>query len=334
MKCVRLLGYALPAAAVLLSACASLCSTPVAPASSNALIAVSGSTVMTRADHRRSWMSPGAKHGNLLYVSDAGTFDVRVYRYPSLAPAGTLTGFDRPEGLCSDGRGNVWVTNTLSYDILEFAHGGTSPVATLVDPVGYPAGCAVDSSSGNLAVTNLYDFSGTGSVIVYHNAGGTPTPYANSAFYEYYFDGYDGKGNLYVDGRTISGAYVIAVLARGSSSLSLVSVTGGTIYFPGTVATHGSTLVLGDQQCKNSATSCLYATSVSGKTARITATIPLATACDVAQAWVGPSAVAGGDYEYCGSGKSGVDIWRYPAGGKPVASKSGLQMPVGATLSR
>jgi len=279
-------------------------------------------------------MSARSASSDLLYVSDAGTFDVDVYRYPSLASAGRLTGFARPEGVCSDSNGNVWITNTLSYYIVEYAHGGTSPIATLTDPIGYPAGCAVDSSSGDLAVTNLYDFSGSGSVIVYRDAGGTPTPYGSSSISEYYFDGYDPQGDLYVDGKTSTGTYVLALLPHGKSAMALVSVKGGTIYFPGTVAWQGSSLVLGDQRCGNAAASCLYQATVSGSTARITRKIPLSVACDVAQAWVGASSVAGGDYEYCKLRKSGVDVWPYPKGGAPAVTKTGLEMPIGAALSR
>ena len=39
---------------------------------------------------------------NYLYISDAGTNDVVVYRYPSGTEAGVLTGFDEPQGECVD----------------------------------------------------------------------------------------------------------------------------------------------------------------------------------------------------------------------------------------
>ena len=64
--------------------------------------------------------------GALLYVSDVGTFTVHVYTYPALKAAGTLTGFDEPQGLCADSAGNVWVTNTNVYEMREYAHGGTA----------------------------------------------------------------------------------------------------------------------------------------------------------------------------------------------------------------
>jgi hypothetical protein len=101
---------------------------------------------------RPSWMAPDATRKNLLYISDVGTNDVYVYESLSLKLAGTLTGFSEPQGECSDAAGNVWITNTNMSQIIEYAHGGTTPIATLSDPYEFPVGCAVDPRSGNLAV--------------------------------------------------------------------------------------------------------------------------------------------------------------------------------------
>jgi hypothetical protein len=280
-------------------------------------------------------MLAGAKAAaRLLYVSDLQTFDVYVYRFPSLKLSGKLTGFDDPQGECTDAEGNVWIANTQANAMLEYAHGGTNPIASLSDPLGFPVGCAIDPTSGNLAVANLDDYSGAGSVLVYPNAAGTPRAYGNAGIAAYYFAAYDRKGNLYVSGANSHHGYVLAMLPHGSSSISLVSIKGGTLYFPGTVAWNGSTLVLGDQECKKKANACFYELSVSGKSATITGTTPLTGSCDVAQAWVGATQIAGGDdAQSCGRGKSSVGIWPYPAGGNPDPSVTGPQAPVGATVS-
>lgn len=282
-----------------------------------------------------SWMEPSAKNASqLLYVSDLGTFDVYVYRFPSLELAGKLHGFNDPQGECADASGNVWIADTGSDRMIEYAHGGERPVATLADPIGYPAGCAVDDASGDLAVTNLYNFSGAGSVLVYKNAGGTPKVYADSDLYYYYFAGYDRNGNLYVSGSTTNGDYRLAVLARGSRSIELVKIGGGKLYFPGTVALLGSTLILGDQRCRGRMTSCFYELRVSGRNARITGTTPLRGSCDVVQAYVDATRIAGGDdAAYCRNGRSSIAIWPYPAGGVPSRSVHGPRVPIGAALS-
>lgn len=286
------------------------------------------------ADSARSWISPlGASANRLLYISDLGKWDVYIYSFPSLIIVGKLTGFDNPQGECSDSAGNVWIANAGTEQMLEYAHGSITIRNTLSDPVGYPVGCAIDHTTGNLAVMNVDDFSGAGSVLVYAKARGTPRIYANASAHSYYFGGYR-NGDLYVSGVSGKSAYVLSRLAKGAGSMSSIAIAGGTLYFPGTVAWRSSTLVLGDQRCKNAATSCLYDLTLSGKTATIKRAIALGNSCDVAQAWVGATQVAAGNNaEYCDGGKSRVEIWPYPAGGKPTASISSPRAPVGATVS-
>ncbi len=296
-------------------------------------VATAGSGVEGRPDTSPSWIAPGAASGALLYVSDLGNFDVRVFTYPALKPAGKLTGFVQPQGECVDRAGNVWIANTEGMDLREYAHGGTTEIARVSDVLGYPAGCAVDPKSGNLAVTNIENFSGNANVLVYKRARGTPAVYGNATLSSFYFAAYDPQGNLYVSARSSPSTFSLGVLARGAHSIALVTVSGGTIYFPGTVAWSGSELVLGDQRCNNTASSCLYRLTVTGKTARIAGATSLGGACDVAQAWVGVSRVAGGDYSNCSHQGSSADLWPYPAGGKPTARVTGFTQPVGAVVS-
>jgi hypothetical protein len=138
----------------------------------------------THRDHHKSWLSPTLKSAAAvreLWVSDFGTYDVYIYALPHMALKGTLTGFNGPQGMCSDNLGHVWITNTYSFQVLEYAHNG-SLVNTLSDPNGWPVSCAWDRKTGNLAVTNIVDFSGghsgsqvQGTVEIYPGATGTPT---------------------------------------------------------------------------------------------------------------------------------------------------------------
>lgn len=335
MKIASFLRFACIGSAAALAGCGSWPQAePIAGPASTESISVTIAGGATVRDQAPSWMSAAAKTARqLLYVSDLGNFDVEVYTFPSLAHVGKLTGFDGPQGECNDANGNVWIASTRNYEIYEFAHGGKSPIVALTDPLGYPAGCAIDPTSGNLAVTDIKDFSNPASVLVYKHAHGTPAAYSNPNQVSNYFAGYNSSGDLYVSGLTVEKAYSLSVLPHGRSSMTSVAIKGGTIYFPGTVAWHGATLVLGDQKCKRRASSCLYELAVSGTTARITRRIALHKACDVAQAWVGSTKLAGGDYQYCGHGPSSADVWPYPAGGTPAKRATGLRMPVGAALS-
>lgn len=95
-------------------------------------------------------MAPEAKSEDLLYVSTSG--GVAVYSYPAAVLVGTLSLLS-PAGLCADNAGNVWITG--NQQIFEYAHGGSQPIATL-DDSGYSSkGCAVDPTTGDLAVTNF-----------------------------------------------------------------------------------------------------------------------------------------------------------------------------------
>jgi DNA-binding beta-propeller fold protein YncE len=288
-----------------------------------------------RPDRGASWLSTkAATSGSLLYVSDFYNFDVYIYRVAPFKLVGKLTGFFEPEGECSDARGNVWVAVTGDETIEEFKPGVKTPIATLHDPLGYPASCAVDAATGNLAVTNIFGTTGSGGILVYKNARGTPAFYANPDQFYYYFDGYDAHGNLYASGLTSKSVYVLSALRLGKKTMATLSIRGATLHFPGTVLWNGSTLVLGDQQCDGGTSSCLYDASVSGTTVSLTKKIPLAGSCDVAQVALQGKQLLGGDYEYCTHVKSSrVSRWAYPAGGQPIQSITGNYDPIGAAVT-
>jgi hypothetical protein len=291
--------------------------------------------VSPRPDRGVSWLAAkAASSGPLLYVTDLYNFDVDVYSVPSLKQVGKLTGFFEPEGECSDAHGDVWITVTGDEQIEEFKAGGKTPIATLDDPLGYPVGCAVDAATGNLAVANIFGNSGSGGILIYAHARGTPAYYANPNQSYYYFDGYDAHGDLYASGMTSKNVYALSVLPVGKKTMASLSIRGGKLYFPGTVLLSGSTLVLGDQECDGGTSSCLYEASVSGTIASLTKKIPLTGSCDVAQVALQSKALFGGDYEYCTHVKSSsIDRWAYPAGGKPLQSVTGVYDPIGAAIT-
>jgi DNA-binding beta-propeller fold protein YncE len=175
-------------------------------------------------------MAAEARNGSLLYVSSVLTGDVYVYSYSTQKLVGTLTGFTQPYGLCADKAGNVWVVNDGASQLVEYAHGGSTPIATLSDTGEYPEGCSVDAVTGNLAVTNFYSTSGAGSVSIYAAARGTPQIYSDPAIVNYRFCGYDARGNLFVDGANSSSAFVFAELPKGKpATSSFVSVNGPSV---------------------------------------------------------------------------------------------------------
>ena len=110
-------------------------------------------------------------------------------------------------------------SSSRSSTIYEYAHGGTSPIATLSDP-DFAWGCAVDPLTGNLAV------SGGISVAIYQHASGAPTIYSNSEFH-FFYCGYDDRGNLYLssnDYRYADRAQLVR-LASGSNQFEQVDLS-------------------------------------------------------------------------------------------------------------
>jgi hypothetical protein len=133
------------AAAAILAACNGGVSQLAPTATSGVPSTVrNGGTVVVHSSRGRSWMDPSAKTGSLLYVTDAGTNTVVVYSYPKFKIVGTLTGFTNPQGDCVDKANNVWIANTQTSQLIEYAHGGTTPIATLDDPNQYPVGCSFE----------------------------------------------------------------------------------------------------------------------------------------------------------------------------------------------
>jgi DNA-binding beta-propeller fold protein YncE len=294
-------------------------------------------------NHNKSWVSPDAKLApRLLFVSDSGTNTVNIYKMPTTGPklSGVLTGFSEPQGMCSDAAGNVWVTNTGTDQIIQLSRTG-SQLKTLTDPTGFPVGCAVNKQNGDLAVTNIIDSSANGEVLVYANATGTPEEITSPTVFEFFFPAYDNAGNLYADGEGSFG-YALTELPAGSSTLTDLTVSGGTVFFPGGLNwdTSTSSLLLGDQECGGGAASCVYAATVSGGTATITGVTNLldssgGTAFDADQLTVAPGGryLAGGTISE-DSALSAANRWAYPAGGVPTSfNNSGLSEPIGAAIS-
>jgi hypothetical protein len=80
--------------------------------------------------------------GDLIYASN-GCGGVCVLSYPSgdLVSSITLSGDN--QGACSDNAGNVFITNNMqsSAQVVEYTHGGTTPIATLALPGNTALGC-------------------------------------------------------------------------------------------------------------------------------------------------------------------------------------------------
>lgn len=333
MEILRSLRYALPAwaSALMLAGCAGAGIQPAGglatagqPSTRPAARSNERGTQAVHPDRGHSWMLPSAKTDELLYVSDDATNDVFAYSYRKRTLEGTLTGFDQPEGLCVDKHGDVFVTSNYGQDILEYAHGGTTPIATLSDTNEYPVGCSIDPTTGNLAVANIFGGSQLGNVAIYVGAQGTPTTYADPTIGFLDFDGYDNAGNIFVDGSNSGGSgFEFAELKKGSSSFTSISLDV-SIGYPGNIQWDGKHITVGDQ-----ISNTIYRIDVAGSEGTSIGSTSLTGAYDVDQYWIRGRTVIGPDAD-----NADVGYWRYPAGGEAKKDITGIGEPYGATVSK
>jgi hypothetical protein len=284
---------------------------------------------MIHKSNEKSWASPDAtKAKALLYVSNLGNGTVTFYRYSggTSTQKGTISGFDFPTPGCTDNKGNVFIPDLELEQITEYAYGSTNPTQVLSDSGYEPFGCSVDPTTGNLAVANF----GSGSVSVYADANGTPSvlPVSDDALTEYV--AYDNTGDLFAAGRNeTSGVYILDEASSGTTTFSPVTVSGGTIAFPGQIQWGGSYLLLGDQ---GEGESSVNQATVSAGTATIVKNIPLVGSGDVVggykrgSAAAGNATYAGPDYEL-----DEGNNYSFP-GGSNIGTYSGISSPYGAVI--
>ena len=254
--------------------------------------------------------------GDLLYtigfVKSQGGF-VRVYTYPQ----GDLTSrFWLPghEGrtACSDNSGNVFFPAIISDKpvVYEYAHGATTPSATLDDSDGhilYANGCAVDPVTGNLAIANSTGGTSESNIAIFTAASGSPTFYYNQEFgYDNnLFCSYDGAGNLFVIGFSTS---IMAELPHGAADFTNVTVSGppGKVVPLGQIQWDGQYLAMGPLQN-------VYRVTVSGSTATVVGKTPLINHGN-GWFWIQGDTIIDNMTPRHGSGTA---FWHYPKGKKP-----------------
>jgi hypothetical protein len=253
---------------------------------------------------------PSASSDDLLYaVSHLGRGSaILMLTYPDGKRVGALR---RDIGLylCSDeSNGNVFFPSNTR--IFEYAHGGTKPIATLSAPSSdYDfEGCAVDPTTGNLAVTTV----NLSAVLVYPAGQDTPALYYGSKGSSFTYCGYDSEGNLFVDG-SLNGALLLDELPKGGSSLEQITLSlPDTI--PGPVQWDGTEVTI-----ENPEPPIIYRIQVSGSVGTVVGTTKLRNQTKTkrvpySRTWIEGDTVI----TSTGRGNKRIGLWRYPAGGKPL----------------
>ena len=303
---IRGFGYALTIGAI--AALLASCGGSLPPVSAPGMIPQSHAAT-ARAGRSGSWMLPEAKNEDLLYAGDVasgtGLGRVDVFSYPRGKLLGRLLGFDAPGGLCVDSAGDIWITNFENGNIVEYAHGGSAPIATLKANAANPLGCSVDVTTGDLAVSYF-----GGAVAVWKSARGKPTLYRFS--YGLSHCGYDDSGNLFVD----RGAYFIGLLELPAGSKSFMTIAlrkrifgeAGQVQWDGQYITVEKT----DRPGK------ILRIEVSGTTGKIVSETTFSGfSARVDASWIQSGSLL---IPYAESRKGStqqIGVWKYPAGGEP-----------------
>jgi PQQ enzyme repeat len=259
-----------------------------------------------------SSIAADAQSSDLLYVSGAKDGSIYVYSYPDGKRQGRLLDV-RANALCAGRNGDVFAV--AGNEILQYAHGGTRPVAVLHNPVGGTAQfCAVDPATGNLAVSGT---SATQSgVAIYAGAKAPPTVYAarNNAGYQSL--AYDNDGNLFAG--TATGNLV--KLTNGGRRFKDVEWSGARLPHLGPIQWDGKYLAVASD-------ATIYRFAVSGSALASAGKTALNGAPNAAQFWIHKGKIAVPDAR-------GVTLYRYPAGGSPLTVIRDARSAQAVTVSR
>jgi hypothetical protein len=277
-----------------------------------------------------SWMASDATSQDLLYVTSNN--DVNVYSYPAGKTKGVLTGFNSPVGDCVDRSGNVFITNQMPAVIYEYKHGGTKRIATLKvdsDDVG-PVGCAVDPSTGNLAVTGF-----SHGADIFKGARGTPTFYKDKNFYAMQFCAYDDKGNLFVSGNATMKRTAVAELSNGSAKFTELTLTTPVAHDAGIQWT-GRRLAVGGFFPIKSDHPVIYRYDIVGQTGTETGMTPLGSpAYESFQFLIDGATVVVPNWAKTGNHPYSVLFYSFPKGGAPqLQIEQHVAYPRGVVVSR
>jgi DNA-binding beta-propeller fold protein YncE len=260
-------------------------------------------------------MLPGTSGDDLIYLGvrvGSGERDVYVFSYTTGKLVGELTGFRGPQGLCVDKSGDVWVVDYGGSRVDEYAHGGTSQIASLTVPGSGPYGCSVDPATGNLAVT--YD---GGNIAVFPNAQGTPVTYSDDYGPTFYYCTYDNASNLFIsdDWARVRQKPQLYELPDGSSKLTVVSLDKNVRFRDVIQAIQwdGKAFAYGGARVGHKGHT-IYQLTISGNEAKRSGTTQLlnsGAAGNGSQFWVQGNSVVQ-------AAATQIGVWDYPGGGKPT----------------
>jgi hypothetical protein len=269
-------------------------------------------TIATHAERGGSWMLPEAKSEDLIYASSHVTNScdhdctVNIYALRTGKEVGMLRHLPNSLRLCSDAKGDVWVTEDLGgYEvgpgrIVEYPHAGTKPIETLTES-DTPAACSVETSTGNLAVLNSSEYSH--SLAVFTGGRGKPTFYGGASVPSSVT--YDSHGDIFMVTLVDTYSKGIEWLPKGAKAIKYFATkprvypVGGVFWDGGYLTVNGRASRIGRY------------TVVDDKSGKEVGTTQLYGAAGLFQYSIADKSIVA-------AGRGGIQIWNYPAGGNLV----------------
>ncbi len=288
-------------------------------------------------DRLGSWIAPSARAASsLLYVSNLGSNDVRIYSYDGGDQhelIGTLKGFKQPAGMCTDKSGNVYVVDSGAYSVYEYAHGQTARLQTISErSYGIPYSCAVDlQHTGDLAIVNQADRKRhlAPNVRVYRSGSGGTGYEGFDNTGDLLWSAYDDSGTLYVDGYDNYGIPALFELPKRGGTFGEVAIHGATISAPTGLSWVNPALLIGDQDFQRKNISGAYKLNVYGDRADVVGKLPFKGTIDVHGFWRrGDRLVAPDETE------NNVAIFTFPQGKPYAIFNNDVSKPFAATISQ
>lgn len=272
---------------------------------------------------------PAAKErigsGPFIFVTQNNS-TVQVFSYPKAKLVYTLTGFAGVSGACADREGHAYIADPGKSTIVEYLPGEVNPIAVLNDQDYQPTDCAIDPTTGNVAVANEYSHDYTsGTIAIYNRTSARPRILTDPNIYRPEHCGYDDKGNLYVDGYTKGLDIDLDMLPARSTiftNLTLEIALGN----PGSVQWDGKYLALSDR-----VSNVIYQLEIAGSHANeVSSSVLNGVNYGLNAFWI-----VGGKVVGVSSIDELIGIWKYPAGGSAqrLVTVNGSYGPLGVTVT-
>lgn len=267
-------------------------------------------------------MSPEAHGRDLLYVSQGEL--VYVYTYPRGKLVGWLaTG---ASFMCVDNDGYIYMPTNFGSTVEVYAHGATTPYASLGDPY-FPDACTVDPTTRNVAV--MGNLNNAIVLFPYRRHGWRfPKLIADPNLQYAAYGAYDAHGNLFIDGVDSGGNFALDEMPKGTRTFQRIAISQA-ITTPGGMQRDGKYLAIADRGEGSLSQAVVYRFSINGSSATEISSSKLQQSYAHAQFWIQGGRIIGA---VVFKAERGIGVWNFPEGGSPTKVFAD-STPFGAVVS-